>query len=207
MRRAALLALGAARRAACAQPPPSFFPAAQLPWRTLSVGAEEASEWAARSVKARGSSKSKSWGGKGKAAKGDAAPAAAGARQQEEAARAAEPPPPRLVSIPDRVTVRQLAKALEVTTARVEAIMADLDEAPASEEEYDMPRSPSARSHPSQAGRRRHRRAGCAGSWWRGAGSLRGETPAALGGGCGGGGRRTDPGGASARGGGGAGPR
>jgi|APGre2960657444_1045066.scaffolds.fasta_scaffold00931_2 hypothetical protein len=188
MRRFASLCSGAARRAQTVQPPPPWPPAAaaQLCRRLAHAEAREedaSGGWASRASKARGGSKSAKW------AKGhfrtprepptrpDGLPDAA---LPDVAARAqtAGPPALRVVDIPNRVSVRQLARALDVPTERVEAIMAELDESPASEEECVAMPSPVCVScgarlkRPSpQTGGARHGRAGGAGGWRRGAAS------------------------------------
>lgn len=138
MRRAACLLAAAARRAHAPQPAPAH---QQLAARFASFAREEreredVSAWAGK-TKARGGAKAKQWSKyKGKET---AAPPAEVVSEKSAAAvpaaAAAVAQPPPSVAVPDRVTVRQLAKALNVTVSRVEVIMAQLDDAPASDEE------------------------------------------------------------------------
>jgi len=70
---------------------------------------------------------------------GDDAQRAARKKAQAAQQPPPPPPPPRVATVPERVSVRELARALNVPIARVEAIMADLGDAAASEEECAAP--------------------------------------------------------------------
>jgi hypothetical protein len=152
LRRALSLASSAALRASVAQLPPSALPAAGIAVRyaTKSASREDAvrDEWASVR-KARGSSKTLKPPGKGKQAArpdghmGGSGSGAAPAPERGQAAHksstaeaaAAVAPARRVVDVPDRVSVKELARALEVPVARVEAVMGELDDAPVTEEE------------------------------------------------------------------------
>ena len=156
LRRVLVAASAAALRASVAQLPPSALPAAGIAARYVTKAAprEEAvrDEWASsvRVPRPRGSSKTPKPPSKGKQGArpdgndgGSGSGAAPGPERgqggqkgkQAAAAAAAVPPPRRVVDVPDRVSVKELARALEVPVARVEAVMAELDDAPATEEE------------------------------------------------------------------------
>jgi hypothetical protein len=118
--------------------------------------------------KVRGGAKAKQWS-KFKQRSGDAAElpfgAAAAAKPPGGAAAAsaaaaapppapAPPPPPRVVLVADRVSVRELARALEVSLPRLEELMSELGDAPASEEEcapHGSLRTPHATEPPPRA--------------------------------------------------------
>jgi hypothetical protein len=152
----ALASACAALRASVAQLPPAALPAAGIVAarvRHASGGRgrdeDEAKHWAARVPRPRGSAKSSKAPGKSKQARSeDSAEGASSATQQQQGGAkvaatppppAAPPPPRRVVDVPDRVTVKELARALDVPVSRVEAVLAELDEAATTDEEYVVP--------------------------------------------------------------------
>ena len=170
----------AARAASAPRQPLSLAAAAQqvVEQRWLSSEAYGGGGEYSHRVKARGGAKAKQYDRFKARPAAETPPPAAPPPQ----AAPQEPPPLRLVAVPERVSVVELARALGVPRSQLEALMATLGDAPASEEECVAPHSPLAArlTRPTQDGDGRDGRALCPGAGRRAAAAAREGGPAKL---------------------------